>query len=73
MHIKEKKRHTGCEKNRVQGILLTPVKITVYKPVDQAHYCVEGFFFRLSRERSVKSMCYVKIYINVPYAQNDHA
>ena len=36
---------------------------TIYKPVKQTHYCVE-LFLRLSREQTVKSMCYLKIYIN---------
>ena len=36
----------------------------IYKPVERTHYCVE-FFVRLSREKSVQSMCYQKIYIKV--------
>ena len=35
----------------------------IYKPVEQTHYCVK--FFRLLREKSVKCMCYLKIYIKV--------
>ena len=35
----------------------------IYKPVEQTHYCVE--VFRISREKTVQSMCYQKIYIKV--------
>ena len=33
---------------------------TIYKPVEQIH-CVEVF----TREKSIKSMCYLKMYIKV--------
>ena len=43
----------------------TTLKITtIYEPqVKQTHFCVG--FYRLSREKSVKSMCYLKNYITV--------
>ena len=54
------------------------IKITtIYKPIEQTHYCVDVFFFcfffffvfffRLYRKNSVrvKCMCYLKIYIKV--------
>ena len=50
------------------------IKITtIYKPVEQTHYCVE-VFFRLSREKSLKSMCYLNVYIKVYFMQKmNHA
>ena len=47
-------------KSRKKNIKIT----TIYKPDEQTHYCV-GAFLRLSCEKSVKSMCYLKLYIKM--------
>ena len=42
---------------------ITTIVYRVYKPVERTLLCLS--FFRLSREKTVISMCYLKIYIKV--------